>query len=108
MARLAASFIGRGAGKSGKPWARLTPPSRAHRPAISRITDSVNRAALAEVLGRMSAHRTTHLHAGSPLSGRASGSGQLVRPLEPGAGVLAEVLVREPAQGAQDVQAPIR
>src|SRR5579872_3169629 len=41
MARLAASFISVGAGKSGKPCARLTAPLRSARRVISRMTDSV-------------------------------------------------------------------
>ncbi len=54
MASTAASFRSSGAGKSGKPWARLIAPcSRATR-VISRMTDSVKRAALADsVSGRL-------------------------------------------------------
>ena len=48
MASHAAAFIGSGAGKSGKPWARLTPPSSAQTRDISRMTDSVNCRDLAE------------------------------------------------------------
>src|SRR5215510_4347256 len=49
MARLAASLSGSGAGKSGKPWARLRAPSRVQTRDISRMTDSVKRAALTDV-----------------------------------------------------------
>src|SRR5713226_5517590 len=48
MASWAARLISAGAGKSGKPWARLTAPWRIARRVISRITDSVKRSALAE------------------------------------------------------------
>ena len=54
MARLAASFIALGAAKSGNPWARLMPPSWAQMRDISRMTDSVKRAAFLEVAGRTS------------------------------------------------------
>src|SRR4051794_41589837 len=42
MAAQAASFTTEGAGKSGKPWERFTPPCSWFRRVISRITDSVN------------------------------------------------------------------
>src|SRR5262245_3486158 len=92
IARRAASFIGSGAGKSGKPWARFTPPSRVHTRDISRITDSVKREALAEVRGRI-ARPSYHGSAGAAGDAR---SGQLVGPLAPRLRVLAEVLLRQP------------
>src|SRR5262245_10031819 len=89
--------MGSGAGKSGNPWARLTPPSRAQTRDISRMTDSVNLAALIELRERMRTQRTTF----------AARLGQLVRPLAPGPGILAQVLVGEPSQGFQEVQPAI-
>src|SRR5690349_12193981 len=53
MAAWAARFISVGAGKSGKPCARLTPPWRAHSRVISRMTDSVNCCALVEIFFRI-------------------------------------------------------
>src|SRR5437660_11182414 len=41
IARLAASLTWVGAGKLGKPCARLMPPCSAHRRGISRMTDAV-------------------------------------------------------------------
>src|SRR5437762_2390469 len=52
-ARAAASLTDSGAGKSGNPWARFTPPCCWHRRVISRITDSVNRVLRSETRGRM-------------------------------------------------------
>src|SRR5262245_50520041 len=46
-ASAAARLISSGAGKSGKPWARLTAPAATARRFISRITDSVNDSAFA-------------------------------------------------------------
>jgi hypothetical protein len=48
IARRAASFTSSGAGKSGKPCDRFTAPCRLARRVMSRMTDSVKRAALAE------------------------------------------------------------
>src|SRR3954453_6604674 len=42
MAAQAASFTTEGAGKSGNPWERFTPPCSWFRRVISRMTDSVN------------------------------------------------------------------
>src|SRR6478672_10112672 len=47
IASAAACLSSSGAGKSGKPWARLTAPWAIARRFISRMTDSVNREALA-------------------------------------------------------------
>src|SRR5690606_10384012 len=49
IARFAASLIAGGAGKSGKPWARLTAPCCCASRVIARITDSVKTAAFADV-----------------------------------------------------------
>src|SRR6478672_5935936 len=57
MAATAASLISAGAGKSGKPWARLTAPCATASRVISRITDSVNVSALAEVCGTPEGYR---------------------------------------------------
>src|SRR4026207_497309 len=46
-AAAAASLISSGAGKSGKPWARLTAPCATASRLVSRMTDSVNRSAFA-------------------------------------------------------------
>src|SRR5947207_4689037 len=46
IAALAACFSSSGHGKSGKPWARFTPLCSRHNRVISRMTDSVNDAAL--------------------------------------------------------------
>jgi hypothetical protein len=54
IARDAASFSSNGAGKSGKPCPRLIAPCRSDSRVISRITDSVNEAALTEVARRLS------------------------------------------------------
>src|SRR5207342_3514004 len=47
----AASFSSGGHGKSGNPWARLTAPCCTASRFISRMTDSVKLAALAEIRG---------------------------------------------------------
>src|SRR5207247_695774 len=47
IASAAACFSSSGAGKSGKPWARLTAPRAMASRFISRMTDSVNRSAFA-------------------------------------------------------------
>src|ERR1700679_2193903 len=52
MAARAASFTSAGAGKSGKPCARLTALYSRARRFISRITDSVNFSALVEIMLR--------------------------------------------------------
>src|SRR3989442_940157 len=52
MACRAASLISAGAGKSGKPWERLTALCFKARRVISRMTDSVNCSALAESMRR--------------------------------------------------------
>src|SRR5580765_8296565 len=52
MAWRAASLISAGAAKSGKPWERLTALCFIARRVISRITDSVNCSALAEIIRR--------------------------------------------------------
>src|SRR5690242_20234956 len=57
MACCAASLISAGAGKSGKPWERLTAPWRSAKRVISRITDSVKRPALEERAGLVAAAR---------------------------------------------------
>ena len=54
-AREASSLSGCGAGKSGKPWARLTPPCCWQSRVISRITDSVKRVLRSETGSRMRA-----------------------------------------------------
>ncbi len=51
-AAAAAVLSSGGQGKSGKPWARLTAPAATASRFISRMTDSVNRSALAEMRGR--------------------------------------------------------
>ena len=51
-AAAAAALSSGGQAKSGKPWARLTAPAATARRFISRMTDSVNRSALAEMRGR--------------------------------------------------------
>ena len=51
-AAAAAALSSGGHGKSGKPWARLTAPAATASRFISRMTDSVKRSALAEILGR--------------------------------------------------------
>src|SRR5437773_4817555 len=48
IASQAACFTAAGAGKSGKPCDRLTPPYNSFNRVISRITDSVNCVALCE------------------------------------------------------------
>src|ERR1700724_2622317 len=52
MAWRAASLISSGAAKSGKPWERLTALCLRARRVISRMTDSVNCSALAEIMRR--------------------------------------------------------
>src|SRR6266566_4939458 len=52
MAWRAASLISAGAGKSGKPWERLTALCFKARRVISRMTDSVNCSALADSMRR--------------------------------------------------------
>ena len=51
----AASFSSGGQAKSGNPWARLTAPCWTASRFISRMTDSVKLAALAEIRGRLMA-----------------------------------------------------
>src|SRR3954452_19785332 len=58
MAAQAASFSSGGHGKSGKPCPRLMAPYCAASRNVSRITDSVNRPALALVLGISRSWRT--------------------------------------------------
>src|ERR1700687_3320473 len=50
MARLAASLRCTGAGKSGNPCARLTPPCCSHSRVMPRITDSVKRSDFRETV----------------------------------------------------------
>ncbi len=50
IARRAASLTSSGAAKSGNPWPRLIAPWSSARRVISRITDSVNEPAFAEIL----------------------------------------------------------
>src|SRR6266705_441478 len=50
IASCAARLISSGAGKSGKPWARLMAPCLIANRVISRMTDSVNDAALSETV----------------------------------------------------------
>ena len=52
IASTAACLTSAGAGKSGKPCARLTASCSIARRVISRITDSVNDAALREIAAR--------------------------------------------------------
>src|SRR5580704_9451803 len=52
MAARAASFTSAGAGKSGKPCAKLTAPCCRARRVISRITDSVKYSAFSESIRR--------------------------------------------------------
>ena len=54
-AAAAAAFSSGGQAKSGKPWARLTAPAATASRFISRMTDSVNRSALAEIGRRVMA-----------------------------------------------------
>src|SRR6187402_3497886 len=66
-AAAAAALSSGGHGKSGKPWARLTAPAATASRFISRMTDSLKRSALAEILGRAMARSL------SPGSGRRPG-----------------------------------
>src|SRR3954451_15056699 len=54
-----AAFSSGGQAKSGKPWARLTAPAATARRFISRMTDSVNRSAFAEMRGRVMSREST-------------------------------------------------
>src|ERR1700722_16398789 len=58
MASCAARLISAGAGKSGKPWDKLTALWRIASRVISRITDSVNRSAFEERFAGAGAART--------------------------------------------------
>src|ERR1700722_230501 len=57
IASCAARLISAGAGKSGKPWDKLTALWRIASRVISRITDSVNRSAFEESFGLAAAAR---------------------------------------------------
>src|SRR5262245_64432970 len=61
IASTAASLVSAGAGKSGKPWARLTAPAATASRFISRMTDSVNRSALPLILIRGCSQVRGHL-----------------------------------------------
>ena len=70
-ARAAASFSSGGQAKSGKPWARLTAPSITASRFISRMTDSVKLAALAEMRAVAHAAKSTAWPRPSPRPRRA-------------------------------------